>query len=140
MRRPVFHASATPAFALALALVSGPASVAAVSADVTPTALQPDLVIEDAQVAGANPNRLRVRVANRGLAPAVETQLTLVYQRGGESATMAAPIPLLLAGERQWFIVEVGASLAEADRVDLHIDEPPQVAESDENNNRYVFE
>jgi hypothetical protein len=140
MRRPVLHASAAPAFALALAMVSGPAWVAAVRADPNHAALQPDLVIEDAQVAGANPNRLRVRVANRGLAPAVETQLTLVYQRGGESATMAAPIPLLLAGERQWFIVEVGASLVEADQVILRIDEPPRVAESDENNNRYVFE
>jgi hypothetical protein len=91
-----------------LAFVLGPAWVAGVGADPSPGALQPDLVIEDAQVAGANPNRLRVRVANRGLAPAVETEITLVYQRGEESATMAAPIPQLLAGERQWFIVEVG--------------------------------
>ena len=79
-------------------------------------------------------------MANRGLAPAVETEITLVYQRGEESATMAAPIPLLQAGERQWFIVEVGAPLAEADRVVLHVDEPSRVAESDEGNNRYVFE
>ncbi|RPH97055.1 MAG: hypothetical protein EHM68_09645 [Lysobacterales bacterium] len=135
MKRPV-----SPAFALALALVPGPAWVAEAKADLGPGALQPDLIIEDAQVAGANPNRLRVRVANRGLAPAAETQITLVYQRGEGSARMAAPIPQLQAGERQWFIVEVGASLAEADRVVLRIDEPPQVAESDENNNRYLFE
>lgn len=139
MKRPVLHAPATPVFALALAMVLGPAWIAELRADLRPGALQPDLVIEDAQIAGANPNRLRVRVANRGLAPAVETQITLVYQRGEESATMAAPIPLLLAGERQWFIVEVGASLVEADRVDLRIDEPPRVAESDEGNNGFVF-
>jgi hypothetical protein len=139
MRRPV----STPvpaAFALTLAFVLGPAWVAAVSADLGSGALQPDLVIEDAQVAGSSPNRLRVRVANRGLAPAVETQITLVYHRGEESALMAAPIPLLLAGQRQWFIVEVGASLAGADTVVLHVDEPPRVAESDEGNNGYVFE
>lgn len=135
MKRPVLHA-----LALAMASVPGPASVAAISAGLNSGALRPDLVIEDAQVAGANPNRLRVRVANRGLAPAVETQITLTYQRGEESALIVAPIPLLQAGERQWFIVEVGASLTEADRVVLRIDEPPQVAESDENNNRYLFE
>jgi hypothetical protein len=140
MRRRVFRVSAPPAFALALALAPGPSWVAAVSADLSPGALQPDLVIEAAEVAGANPNRLRVRVANQGLAPAVETQLTLVYQRGGESAQMAAPIPLLQAGERRWFIVEVGAPLLEADRVVLRIDEPPVVAESDEGNNRYLFQ
>jgi hypothetical protein len=138
MRQPVTQVSATPA--LALALVLGPAWVAEAKADLGPGALQPDLVIEDAQVAGANPDRLRVRVGNRGLAPAVETQITLTYQRGEESATMTAPIPLLQAGERQWFIVEIGASPAEADRVVLHVDEPSRVAESDEGNNRYLFE
>jgi hypothetical protein len=126
-----------PAFcALSVALCAGPA-IAAGSGEWNPHAVQADLTIEDAQLAPANPNRLRIRVANRGLAPAVETQLTLVYYRAGKATAMVAPVPLLQAGERQWLIVEVGAPLAEADEVELQIDQPPQVVESDERNNTY---
>jgi len=107
------------------------------SGEWNPHAVQADLTIEDAQLAPANPNRLRVRVANRGLAPAVETEVTLVYHRKGKATAMVAPVPLLQAGERQWLIVEVGAPLAEADQVVLHIDEPARIVESDEGNNTY---
>lgn len=131
MRRAAFCA-------LAAAVFAGPL-LAAGSGDWNPHAVQPDLTIEDAQLAPANPNRLRVRVANRGLAPAVETQLTLVYYRASETTAMAAPVPQLQAGERHWLIVEVGMPLAEADQVTLRIDEPPAVIESDETNNAYSW-
>lgn len=123
---------------LASACASGPA-FATGSGEWNPQAVQADLTIEDAQLAPANPNRLRVRVANRGLAPAVETHLTLVYHRAGKATAMTAPVPLLQAGERHWLIVEVGAPLAEADQVVLQIDEPPAVIESDETNNTHVW-
>ena len=101
--------------------------------------LQPDLVIVDAQVAPANPDRLRVRVANQGLAPAAETRIELVYRRGNGETAMSAAVPFLESGERQWLIFEVGAPLAEADEVSLRIDEPHRVIEADEANNRYLF-
>lgn len=123
---------------LAVASACG-AAFAASSGEWNPHAVQADLTIEDAQLAPANPNRLRVRVANRGLAPAVETNITLVYHRNGKATSMVAPVPLLQAGERQWLIVEVGAPLAAAAEVVLHIDEPPAVIESDETNNTYVW-
>lgn len=125
-------------FAMAVTVASDPA-FAAGSGEWNPHAVQADLTIEDAQLAPANPNRLRVRVANRGLAPAVETHLTLVYHRAGKATAMTAPVPLLQAGERQWLIVEVGAPLAAADQVVLQIDEPASVIESDETNNTYVW-
>jgi hypothetical protein len=109
----------------------------AIAAGWDPDAVQPDLTIEDAQLAPANPNRLRVRVANRGLGPAVATEMTLIYHRDGKATAMVAPVPLLQAGERQWLIVEVGAPLAAADEVILQIDEPAWVIESDERNNTY---
>ena len=124
--------------AWAAACACGPA-FAAGSGEWNPHAVQPDLTIEDAQLAPANPNRLRVRVANRGLAPAVDTHLTLVYHRAGKATAMTAPVPLLQAGERQWLIVEVGAPLAAADEVVLQIDEPPQVFESEERNNTFSW-
>ena len=101
--------------------------------------LQPDLVIVDAQVAPANPNRLRVRVANQGLAPAAETRMELLYLSGGNASPMSAAVPSLQAGQRHWLIIEVGAPPANADAVTLRIDEPPRVFESDENNNGYTF-
>jgi hypothetical protein len=131
LRRPAFCA-------LSVALCAGPV-IAAGAGGWNPGAVQPDLTIEDAQLAPANPNRLRVRVANRGLAPAVETQITLVYHRNGKATAMVAAVPLLQTGERQWLIVEVGAPLAEADQISLRIDEPPAVTESDETNNTYVW-
>jgi hypothetical protein len=103
------------------------------------SALQPDLVIVDAQVAPANPNRLRVRVANQGLAPAAETRMELRYHSGGKASAMSAEVPSLQAGERQWLILEVGAPPANADAVTLRIDEPSRVIESDESNNGYRF-
>ena len=101
--------------------------------------LQPDLVIVDAQVAPANPNRLRVRVANQGLAPAADTRMELVYQAGGRATPMGAAVPSLKAGERRWLIVEVGAPPTNAEAVTLRIDEPSLVIESDEGNNGYRF-
>jgi subtilase family serine protease len=124
--------------AMAAAVASAPA-FAAGTGEWNPHSLQPDLTIEDAQLAPANPSRLRVRVANRGLAPAVETQITLVYHRNGKATAMVAAVPLLQTGERQWLIVEIGAPLAEADQISLRIDEPPAVTESDETNNTYVW-
>lgn len=103
------------------------------------SALQPDLVIVDARVAPANPNRLRVRVANQGFAPAAETRMELLYHSGGKASPMSAAVPSLQAGQRHWLILEVGAPPAKADAVTLRIDEPPRVIESDESNNGYRF-
>lgn len=108
-------------------------------ADPIRSTLQPDLVIVDVQSVPANPNRLRVRVANQGLAPAVESWMELVYVRGGKATPMSAAVPLLQAGERQWLVFEMGAPAADADRLVLRIDEPPRVIESDESNNGFVF-
>ena len=101
--------------------------------------MKADLTIETVQVAPANPGRLRVRVSNQGLSPAVETQLTLVYQRGGDAEVRSAVVPMLQTGERQWLVVEAGSLLREADKVLLHIDDPDRVDESDEANNGAEF-
>lgn len=101
--------------------------------------MKADLTIESVQVAPANPGRLRVRVANQGLSPAVETLLTLIYQRGGDSEVRSAVVPMLQTGERQWLVVEAGSQLREADKVLLHIDDPDRVDESDEANNGAEF-
>jgi subtilase family serine protease len=103
------------------------------------THMQADLTIESVQVAPANPGRLRVRVANQGLSPAVETQLTLMYRRGGDAEVRSAVVPMLQTGERQWLVVEGGSLLREADKVLLKIDDPDRVAESDEANNGAEF-
>lgn len=101
--------------------------------------MKADLTIESVQVAPANPGRLRVRVANQGLSPAVETEITLVYQRGGDTEVRSAVVPMLQTGERQWLVVEGGSLLREADKVLLHIDDPDRVDESDEANNGAEF-
>jgi hypothetical protein len=131
--------SATQAAAtLALLVFSGPASGEFRIQSIR-SALQPDLVIVDAQVAPANPNRLRVRVANQGLAAAADTRMELRYHRNGKAWPMSAAVPSLRAGERLWLILEVGAAPANADAVMLRIDEPSRVIESDERNNAYRF-
>lgn len=122
-----------------LALAQGSPLVADLAIEPIRSALQPDLVIVDAQVAPANPNRLRVRVANQGLAPAAETRIELVYRRASRETAMSAAVPFLETGERQWLIFEVGAPLAEADEIRLRIDEPHRVIESNELNNGFVF-
>jgi subtilase family serine protease len=101
--------------------------------------MKADLTIEDVQVAPANPGRLRVRVANQGLSPAVETQLTLIYQRGADVEVRSAVVPMLKTGERQWLVVEGGSLLRQADKVLLQIDDPDRVDESDEANNGAEF-
>jgi subtilase family serine protease len=101
--------------------------------------MKADLTIEDVQVAPANPGRLRVRVANQGLSPAVETQLMLIYHRGGDVETRSAVVPMLQTGERQWLVVEGGTLLREADKVLVRIDDPDRVNESDEANNSVEF-
>jgi subtilase family serine protease len=126
------------AAALALLLPAGGA-FGEVRVEPIRSGLQPDLVIVDVQVAPANPNRLRVRVANQGLAPAADTRMELVYQAGGRATPMGAAVPSLKAGERRWLIVEVGAPPTNAEAVTLRIDEPSLVIESDEGNNGYRF-
>ena len=101
--------------------------------------LQPDLTIEDLQVAPANPGRLRVRVANQGLSPAVETWLKVHYHRYGEVVVRTAAVPALETGERQWLVVEGGALLIDADAVTVRIDDPDRVIESEEGNNEAEF-
>jgi hypothetical protein len=82
----------------------------------SPAHMKADLTIEDVQVAPANPGRLRVRVANQGLSPAVETQLMRLYHRGGDVEARSAVVPMLETGERQWLVVEGGALQQEADK------------------------
>jgi subtilase family serine protease len=101
--------------------------------------MKADLTIEAVQVAPANPGRLRVKVANQGLSPAVETQLVLIYHHGDDVAVRSAVVPLLETGERQWLVVEGGTLLREADKVLLRIDDPDRVDESDEANNGAEF-
>lgn len=124
--------------ALALAIPWWSAFAAA-SRGLNPGVLQPDLVIVDVQAVPATPNRLHVRVANQGLAPAAETQMEVVYARGGKATAAIAAVPMLQTGERQWLVVEVGASPTRADSLTLRIDEPSRVIESDEGNNAYVY-
>lgn len=109
------------------------------AAAATPPQILPDLAIVDAQFAAANPDRLRIRVANLGLAPAVESRIELTYWQGGAKTTMSAAVPRLLAGERQWLAMVVGMLPAEVDAVLLRIDEPSVIIESDEENNVYVY-
>lgn len=101
--------------------------------------LRPDLVIVDAQVAPANPTRLRVRVANRGLAPAAETLIQIYCDTDDGPVTQIAAVPMLRAGERHWFVLEASVPLDRLRGVTLEIDVPSRVIESDEANNRFVY-
>jgi subtilase family serine protease len=101
--------------------------------------LRPDLVIVDVQVAQANPTRLRIRVANQGLAPAAETQIEIACHTDRGVLTRVAAVPMLGTGERQWFLVEAGIPLKSAHAIALHVDSPSRIIESDERNNRFVY-
>lgn len=102
--------------------------------------LHPDLVIEDVQVAAAQPTRLRVKVANQGLVIAPQSQIRVYFHHRGSVLERITTVPRLETGERQWLVIEAGSTMAGADKITLVVDELSQVDESDEGNNVYVFE
>lgn len=114
--------------------------VAAITFHASAHPLHPDLVIEDVQVAAAQPTQLRVKVANQGLVIAPQSQLRVYFHRGAAVQDRITTVPRLETGERQWLVIEAGPTLVGADKVTLVVDELSWVDESDEGNNVYVLE
>ena len=87
--------------------------------------MRADLLIEDVQNLSSNPTRLRIKIANAGHAPAVESRLKVVLgdHGGRQLASRVVVAPLLKAGERQWLVVELDVRLAEVRKVAVEIDE-----------------
>lgn len=124
--------------ALAWSMTAVPGTARAAARD----GMKADLVIEDVQNLSSNPTRLRIKVANAGHAPAVESRLKVVLgdHNGRQLASRVVVAPLLKAGERQWLVVELDVQLADVRKLAIEIDDLGQVEESDEGNNLHVLE
>jgi subtilase family serine protease len=99
-----------------------------------------DLFIEDVQLTPSRPTQLRVRVANQGLLAATQTEMQVYIEGSNGTEEITAPVPLLKAGDRQWLVIYVGSTVAEARVLTLHIDQPSLIDELDEQNNVFVLE
>ena len=108
--------------------VAGAGQVAALAA-------LPDLVIKQARPVPGNNKQLRVLVANQGRAKAGAANLKGLYRRGGKTLTRSASIPALKAAGQAWVLLDFGAPLARASRIDLRADDPNRVREAKEGNN-----
>ncbi len=108
--------------------VAGPSQMAALAA-------LPDLVIKRATPVPGNHKQLRVLVANQGQGKAGAASLKGFYRRSGKTLTRSARIPALKAAGQAWVLLDFGAPLARASRIDLRADDPNRVKETKEDNN-----
>ena len=108
---------------------------AAGSGQVAALAALPDLIIKQAKPVPGNNKQLRVLVANQGRGKAGAASLKGFYRRGGKTLTRSASIPALKAAGQAWVLLDFGAPLARASRIDLRADDPNRVKETKEGNN-----
>ena len=105
------------------------------SGQVAALAALPDLVIKQAKPVPGNNRQLRVLVANQGRGKAGAASLKGFYRRSGKTLTRSASIPALKAAGQAWVLLDFGAPLARASRIDLRADDPNRVREAKEGNN-----
>ena len=97
-----------------------------------------DLLIIAAQPAPSSQRALRVHVANKGSAASTPAKMTLFYHRSGKIMKEVTNVPAIGPGATRWVIVDAGSPLEYATHLTLRVDDPPGVAELDENNNAFT--
>jgi prepilin-type processing-associated H-X9-DG protein len=99
-----------------------------------------DLRIRTADPVAGDPVGLAVDVRNVGPGPAAATALKLYFHTAaGQVLTATAPVPALAPGQQAWVKIAAPKPLAAAKKVNLRVDDPNQVAETDELNNGYMY-
>jgi CARDB len=89
------------------------------------------------QAGGVKPESLAIEVRNVGAKGAVATRLRVTGTVGRVQHSWTAPIPALGAGKEALVEVELTASGPVGLPLDVRLDVPPKVKESDEGNNTY---
>jgi hypothetical protein len=100
----------------------------------------PNLRIRSAKaVAGLKPTDLAVVVVNTGAGAAGKTALKLIYIKDGVATTGSAKVPPLAAGQQTIVTVGAGEPLALADSLNLRVDDPNKISETDEGDNGFIY-
>jgi hypothetical protein len=103
-------------------------------------ARRPDLVILAVQPVPGDDLRLRVVVKNQGEAAASAFRVKLLYRRDGRVLTTEAATGPLAPNASRTVVVQARSPLANAEAIELRADDPSQIVESNEGNNRFEYE
>jgi hypothetical protein len=95
----------------------------------------PDLTIRATRRVQGNPSRLEVQIYNLGPGPAAATQVKFFYHKNGKVTTSHSAVPALAPKASTWVVVGAGMPIPAADFVAVRVDDPNEVAETNEGNN-----
>ena len=103
--------------------------------DLSASVLKPDLIVEQVQPIPALPSKLFVKITNIGEGASTPTNLKALRAAPGEATVRGTLVPAMAAGQSQLVQAELGGALDTATSLQLRVDDPNRIAESDESNN-----
>jgi subtilase family serine protease len=98
-----------------------------------------DLVVEDVQPAANLLSKVFVKVTNVGTSPSTPTNLQAISQKDGQTIIRGTLVPVVEPGTSQVVLAQLGTTISSAEQIDLHVDSPNRIKESDEGNNGFHY-
>lgn len=97
----------------------------------------PDLFIEGISFNPLTPYRVVVQITNKGQAKSTPTNIKAIRWTGNVFTVKGTLVPEILAGQSQTIQVFLSGKADGATAIELRVDDPNRIAESDEGNNTY---
>lgn len=97
----------------------------------------PDLFIEDIAFNPLTPYRVVVQITNKGQAKSTPTNIKAIRWTGNVFTVKGTLVPEIPAGQSQTIQVFLSGKADGATAIELRVDDPNRIAESDESNNAY---
>lgn len=98
-----------------------------------------DLVVEDVQPAANLLSKVFVKITNVGTGPSTPTNLQAISQKNGETVIRGTSVPVVDPGTSQVVLVQLGVTASSAQQIEIKVDSPNRIKESDEGNNGFQY-